>query len=67
MFEHDKMISILKKVLDNLTVEDAAVRLNGIKLLELISEDHARPFQSVLFVLFSIIQVLFILFSLSFF
>ncbi len=56
-YEYEKFINLIKKVLDNLTTRDAAVRLNGIKLLEIISEDQPRPFQSVLFVLFSIIQV----------
>lgn len=55
--EFEKFINLIKKVLDNLTSNDPAVRLNGIKLLEIISEDQPRPFQSVLFVLFSIIQV----------
>eukprot|EP01034_Spumella_vulgaris_P022814 gene22813-28984_t len=55
-FESEKFINLIKKVLDNLTTSDPAVRLNGIKLLEIISEDQPRPFQSVLFVLFSIVQ-----------
>ena len=55
--EAERLVNIIKKVLDNLTVEDAAVRLNGIKLLDMIAEDQTKPFQSVLFVLFSMIQV----------
>jgi hypothetical protein len=51
------MLSLIQQVLGKLNHRDDTLRMNGLRLLRMISEDYAKLFLEVAFLIYSKLQV----------